>query len=64
MKLSVDMEKCIMAGECRYNHPELFELGDDGYPVLPKTEITSDSDILAAEQAAEVCPAQAIVLKE
>lgn len=64
MKLKVDLKKCIMAGECRYNHPALFELGDDGYPTLPKQDIGSDGDIAEAEQAIEVCPAQAISLEK
>ena len=64
MKLKVDLDKCIMAGECRYNHPGLFELGDDGYPVLSKEDVTSENDIFEAEQAIEVCPAQAISLEK
>ena len=64
MKVIVDLEKCIKAGECRYNHPSFFELGDDGYPVLLKQEVSGDSEIVEVEQAMEVCPAQAISLEE
>ena len=63
MKLKVDLALCIKAGECYYNHPDLFQAGDDGYPVVRVEELATDAQRAEAEQAAEVCPTQAIVVE-
>lgn len=63
MQVKVDLKKCIKSGECLYNHPDMFKMGDDGYPVLLVKDINSDKDRVEAEQAAEVCPAQAITIE-
>jgi ferredoxin len=60
MKLEVDLGKCYKSGECCYNHPDLFKVGDEGFPQILVTELTTDPEKLEAEQAVEVCPAQAI----
>ena len=61
MKLKVDLDKCIKAGECYYNHPQLFKVGKDGFPTVLIEEPTGD---LAeeAQAAVDVCPSQAISL--
>ena len=53
-----------MSGECYYNHPELFEMGEGGDPLVKIAEITAPDLELHARQAAEVCPAGAILLEE
>lgn len=60
MRICIDLDKCYMSGECCYNHPDLFELGEDGYPRIKVAEISDETLILEAEQAVEVCPAGAI----
>ena len=61
MKLKVDLEKCIVAGECYYNHPSLLQRNvDTGCPDILVSELTTDDQIREAHEAAEVCPAQAI----
>lgn len=60
-KLRVDLDKCIKAGECYYNHPGLFKVGKDGFPMVLVEEIGDDLRE-EAESAVEVCPAQAIIL--
>lgn len=65
MKVCVDLEKCIHAGECYYNHPELFKMKDDGQPTVLVADLGTDADLLQhAEEAAEVCPAAAISVVE
>ena len=64
MKVIVDKDKCIMAGECYYNHPELFSMGDDGAPVVLVDELSTDELMRHASEAAEVCPALAITVVE
>ena len=63
MKVVIDREKCILAGECYYNHPELFKMGDDGQPVVLVDEINDAELERHATEAAEVCPAVAISLQ-
>ncbi len=65
MKVSIDLDKCYRSGECYYNHPELFAMSDDGDPELKLRDL--DADLAAdlerhAREAAEVCPAAAIIL--
>ncbi|MCY4564679.1 MAG: ferredoxin [Gammaproteobacteria bacterium] len=64
MKVRIDLDKCYMSGECYYNHPELFEMGEGGDPLVKIAEITTPDLELHARQAAEVCPSGAILLEE
>ena len=60
MKLQIDLSKCYKSGECCYNHPDLVKLGEDGFPRVVVTQLTTDAEKLEADQAVEECPAQAI----
>ena len=53
-----------MSGECYYNHPELFAMGDEGESVVKPVEINTDAMRRHALQAAEVCPTGAIVVSD
>ena len=64
MKIVIDYEKCYKSGECYYNHPELFKMGDDGYPVVLIDTVQEDVTRQHALEAIEVCPAVAISLSE
>ena len=64
MKIIVDLEKCYKSGECYYNHPELFEMDEDGYPKVLVENVTDGELIDLARQAIEVCPAVAISMEE
>jgi ferredoxin len=62
-KLSVDYRACLKSGQCTYLHPELFKERADGYPDVLVPELPEDLRE-AAEDAAELCPGQAIVIEE
>jgi ferredoxin len=64
MKVVIDKERCMMAGECCYNHPWLFAFGDDDYPVVQAVEITSEQQRKEARQSVQVCPSGAISVIE
>ena len=64
MKVKIDYDKCYKSGECYYNHPELFKMGEEGYPVVLLDDIADDAMITHANQAIEVCPAVAISLED
>jgi len=60
-RIVIDLETCIMAGECVYNHPEHFAFGgDDDLPMVLRADIVDDDDRLHATQAVSVCPSGAI----
>ena len=67
MKVKIDLDKCHMSGECYYNHPELFKMGDAGYPSVHKkllvTDVSDDAVIRQVQEAIEVCPSVAISLE-
>ena len=62
--LKVDFDKCIKAGECYYNHPDLFMMTDIGFPALKLRRPDSASEVREAHEAAEVCPSGAITIVE
>jgi ferredoxin len=62
--LKIDFEKCLKAGECYYNHPDLFMMTDSGYPALKVRRPATATEIREAHEAMEVCPAQALSLVE
>ncbi len=64
MKVVIDREKCFMSGECYYNHPELFKMGEEGYPEILIEDVTDEEHLRHAREAIEVCPAVAISLTE
>ena len=64
MKVKIDYEKCYKSGECYYNHPELFRMGDEDYPMVLMNQISDDATRRHAEEAIEVCPAVAITLED
>ena len=64
MRVTIDLEKCIMAGECVYNHPWLFEFNDDNLPTVKVPRVAGEEQMKGARQAREVCPSGAIQLHD
>lgn len=64
MRVRIDLEKCYMSGECYYNHPELFEMGEGSDPLVKVTDIDTADLEMHARLAADVCPAGAILLED
>jgi ferredoxin len=58
--LRVDFDKCAKAGECYYNHPELFMMTESGFPVVKVRRPATPGEVREAGEAVEVCPSQAI----
>ena len=63
MKLSIDADTCISSGECCYNHPDLFQFGEDNVPVVLVADVATERQRVEALQAIEVCPSGAISLE-
>jgi ferredoxin len=55
-------DRCISSGNCVDVAPELFDMDDEGL-VVALTDTVTDDGLGTAEQAAGVCPVQAILLR-
>ncbi len=62
MRVKVDLKKCTKSGECYYNHPALFKVDSEGFPVVQIDPLDSEDMQIEAQQASEVCPVEAIVV--
>ena len=60
MRIRIDREKCVSAGNCVVTAPTAFILDDEEKATLLDPE-TVDEDTLRV--AAELCPTEAIVLE-
>lgn len=61
MKLTIDRDACLRSAQCIYLHPDLFREGDDHVPVV-LVEEPQGEQLEKAEEAADICPASAIIL--
>ena len=62
IKVLVDMDVCQNHGQCVFSAPQVFELDDDGDLVQLQGEVGDDLRD-AVEEAADVCPVQAITIE-
>jgi ferredoxin len=63
MKVQVDQDKCVGAGNCLIQAPEVFDQRDDGIVVLLQPE-PPDELHDAVRDAIVTCPALAITTEE
>lgn len=61
MKVTVDMDKCQDHGQCCFAAPEVFELSPEGHLVYLSDAPEALRTLV--EDAADVCPVQAILLE-
>lgn len=61
MKIIVDMNLCQDHGQCAIAAPDVFRMNDEGK--LEYEEIADDARRLEVEEAADVCPVQAILVE-
>ncbi|MGD3111615.1 MULTISPECIES: ferredoxin [unclassified Streptomyces] len=62
MRITVDPERCVGAGQCVLNAPRLFDQDEDGLVTL-LAEPGADQES-AGRLAAALCPSQAITVHE
>ena len=60
--VEADRELCIGSGNCTETAVGVFELGEDGRVIVVKEQL-EDADLEAVEEAVDLCPVQALVLK-
>jgi ferredoxin len=63
MKVVVDMDKCQDHGQCAFSAPEVFEINAEGKLVV-LDESPDESLRDKVEEAADVCPVQAISIED
>lgn len=63
MKVVVDMDKCQDHGQCAFSAPEVFEINADGKLVV-LNDSPDESLRDSVEEAADVCPVQAITIED
>jgi ferredoxin len=63
MKVHVDAHVCAGFGFCLGLCPEVFKLHDDGYAIVPVSEVPSELED-AVRQAVGQCPTGAISLSD
>jgi ferredoxin len=61
-RVCVDLEKCKLHGQCVIAAPAIFSFDNDGRLVW--REHIAASERQPAEEAADVCPEQAITLED
>jgi ferredoxin len=64
MRVIVDTEKCVAAGQCVIEAPEVFDQRDEDGVVILLNESPGEDQLEAVRRAAELCPALAIVVVE
>ena len=64
MRVKVDLKKCTKSGECYYNHPSLFKVDNEGFPVIQMDPLVGEDMEIEAQQASEVCPVEAITVED
>ncbi|GAA2771794.1 ferredoxin [Streptomyces lavendulae subsp. lavendulae] len=63
MRISLDQDRCIGAGQCALTAPQVFTQDDDGMgEVLPGREDGHGSPLV--REAARACPVSAITVAE
>lgn len=62
MQVYVDRAKCDNHGQCTFSAPTVFRLDEQG--ILQYEETVDDSLRDDVEEAADVCPLQAILVKD
>lgn len=64
MHVQVDDNLCQGYGVCAQIAPEIFELDDDGYAVVPAGTPVPEGMEEKVREAATACPAVAILISE
>ena len=64
MRISVEADKCVGAGQCAMVAPAVFDQNEDDGVVIVLDESPGQEHAADVEEAAILCPAQVILLHE
>ncbi|AQS71370.1 ferredoxin [Streptomyces pactum] len=63
MRVTVDSERCVGAGQCALNAPRVFDQDDDGIVTLLVSE-PGEPDRDAVLAAGDLCPSGSVTVHE
>jgi ferredoxin len=63
VSVRADLDRCIGAGQCAFNAPDLFDSDEDGFVRVLVSE-PDDDQVQRARQAVRLCPVRALSLTE
>ncbi|WP_320774082.1 ferredoxin [Streptomyces sp. CRN 30] len=63
MRVTVDSERCVGAGQCALNAPDVFDQDDAGVVVLLRKE-PGEQDREAVRAAGDLCPSGSVTVHE
>jgi len=64
MRISVEKDKCVGAGQCAMVAPAVFDQNEDDGVVIVLDESPGPEHAADVEEAVVLCPAQVILLHE
>ncbi len=64
MRIVIDRERCVGAGQCAMPAPALFDQDDEDGRVVLLVEQPPPGEEAAARRAVQLCPARAIAVEE
>ncbi|MBV7706913.1 ferredoxin [Nocardia sp. 852002-20019_SCH5090214] len=64
MEISLDIDKCCGAGQCVFAAPEVFDQRDEDGVVVLLDDNPPQDQLAAVREAAAVCPAAVISVRE
>jgi ferredoxin len=64
MKVTVDTNKCIAAGQCVLNAPDVFDQRDEDGVVVLLNPDPPDAVAVDVRRAAMLCPALAVTVED
>jgi ferredoxin len=64
VKIIVDTDRCVGAGQCVLTEPELFDQSEDDGTVVVLNGTPEGELVEKAREAVHVCPGQALSLEE
>jgi ferredoxin len=64
MRIVTDTGRCVGAGQCALTEPAVFDQSDEDGTVVLLTDEAEGETLDRVREAVELCPSQAISLKE
>lgn len=64
-RIVADPGRCIGAGQCVLTDPDAFDQSDEnGTVIILRDNPTNDQAVMRARVAVEICPSQALAIRE
>lgn len=64
MRIAADTERCIGAAQCMMTDPAVFDVSEDEYTVILRTDYAEGEQLDRVRLAVRICPSGALSLTE